>query len=534
VLALVLGPGCSDDATVTPDSGMPDSAADAVVDRGDLGATDFSPGDLHVPPRGCSTACAPGEVCNGGVCEKPGPAKACGTGTYPVGLPASGVLHVNAAHTGTEDGTEQNPYQTIGAALAAAPMGGIPVIAVAEGIYEEQLTISGSVEIHCRCAEKVRIAGTILVEATSGNLEVVVDGCEVAPKNLPAQPDSWGACISSSHKTCSGDGDCTAPETCDPTRLECLHPQEGKDFGIRVTGGPVNNVDLLVRDSVLAGWCAGVYFNTEATSSSAVCLSRTRLWANHKGIEVVNAPPVGFSIASECQGIQEAVAGTLNRIDQNELAGVFTRSKARGIGLTSNLIAQNGRLQTASGTKVADAGGYGIYLGNTSSCHLKDNVVAQNENTGLGMINAETIADTTFDIRDNVFAGNRGAGVSLQQLGATKTVQIVNNSIAGTDHVAGEPGGDGIQVLVAGGTSYSVTVKDNTIHNSRRNGLLLDGVSGSVSNNTVQSSGGYGVLLQAAPQVAVGTNTFGANAKGDVQKAASSVDLCGVLPLPIP
>ena len=558
LVALLLGAGCSDDSTKPPADAGP---ADAPISEagGDTTIADLYAGDFSVTTPGCTPACAGGEVCSEGACVKPGPTKVCGSDPFGAGLPASGVLYVDANHGGPFLGTKQNPYKTIAAALAAGsaatPDAGIPdagaadagastpdagsagaaIIAVATGIYKEELTIDKSVELRCRCAEKVRIAGTIQVVPAS-SAQVLIDGCEIAPEKQTQKPADWGACNISSRTACKQPSDCKAPETCDPKTLECVHPQAGLDRGIWVKTGSFHGVDLLVRDSVISGWCSGIRFNADVTSSSSLCVSRTRLWGNHIGLDLENAPSAAMAtMPTECSGITEAVAATLSRLEQNEYAGVFSWSRARGVALRANRVAETGRLQTATGIKTSTAeGGFGVYLGNTSSAHLDSNLVEDNEHVGLGMINAEAFKETNLDIRRNVFRGNAGAGVTLQQLQASKPVQIIDNRVASTRALAGWKGGDGVQVIVSHGTSYAVTVKGNVVQASKRHGLILDGVSGSVETNQVAGSGGYGVYLQRAPQVNVGTNTFGGNGQGNVNKVTTAVELCGVLPLPLP
>jgi hypothetical protein len=554
-LVMLLGAGCSDD-DIKKDTGP---GLDAEADTGLDGGADGFVGDLGVTTPGCTPACSADEVCNGGTCEKPGPTKQCGSDPYGT-VPAGAVIYVDKSHGGPYLGTKQNPYNTIAAALSAggppapsdagaadagaadagAPDAGstaVPVIAVATGIYKEQLTLKSSVELHCRCAEKVRIAGTIQIAPTS-SAQVTIDGCEIAPEKQAAKPTDWGTCYTSSEKPCKQPSDCASPETCDPKTLECVHPQAGLDRGIWVKTGSYHGVDLLVRDSVITGWCSGIRFNADTQSSSSICVARTRVWGNHIGLDLENAPPAAAAtLPAECGGAAttEAVAASLNRIEQNEYAGVFSWSKARGVALRANRVAETGRLTTPTGVKKSTAaGGFGVYLGNTSSANLDANVIADNENVGLGMINTEAFKETNLELRRNVVSGNAGAGISLQQLQASKPVKIIDNVVGQTGDLAGWKGGDGVQVIVSHGTSFAVTVKGNRIQASKRHGVLLDGVSGSVDSNQVTHNGGYGLYLQQAPKVTVGTNTFGNNGQGKLQNVATAVELCGVLPLPLP
>ncbi len=59
------------------------------------------------------------------------------------------------------------------------------------------------------------------------------------------------------------------------------------------------------------------------------------------------------------------------------------------------------------------------------------------------------------------------------------------------------------------GTSFAVTVRDNDIAGSARDGILLDGVGGSVDSNTITDSGAFGLLLQGATATATGNAITG-------------------------
>jgi hypothetical protein len=471
--------------------------------------------DANLKPPGCASPCAEGQVCSGGTCVAPGPSRACGSARYGDGLPTGDVLFVDGAASGQGDGTKAKPYATIGAALAAAasaaPDAGAPspvTIAVADGTYDESLALTHSVTLRCRCAEKVRITGPVEVDNKAGSVQVVIDGCELAPKGLAAKPPDWGAC-------------------------------SGKDRGVRVQGEPYKDLALTVTDSVIRGWCVGVHVNVDTGSSSAVCLVRSTLLGNVKGLEVINAPPISISPPAACAGLQEAVAVDRCRLEQNKEAGLFTRSKARGVALRSSLVARSGALLLAGGKyKTAASGGFGAYLGDTSSAHIHDNLFLDNERAGLGVINSETIAGTTFDIRRNVFAGNGGAGITLQQLSASKPVQLVDNRVSGTRAATSASGGatsdgDGIQLTVRKGTSFAVKISGNEVHGSARHGVVLDGVSGSVATNTLGANKGYGVVLQQATAGESG-NTYAGNGQGTVLKTQSPTVLVGAIPLPIP
>lgn len=483
---------CSDDGGAGHDSAPQDGAADVAGPQPDGGAT---------PLPGCPAGCAADEVCLGGACTPTGPSKACGGGKYGANLPASGVVYVDSAHGGASSGSESEPYKTIGAALAALTPSDT-VVAVAAGTYTEDLTIETSVELRCRCPSQVTVAGKVEITPPVGNsdLTVVIDGCRISPAGTPDTPTSWGSC--------SGDAD-----------------PKG------IYAHSINHaISLLVQDSVVAGWCTGIYFNVAAfLPTTALCVARSRILANVKGIDVVETPTVSSTPwTSACKGIQEPMAVELSQVEENRDYGVHTRTGAQSVALKGNVVRSTGRVGSTGGGL-----GFGIYLGNTETGRVSSNRVVGNLNRGLGMVNLTALVASDITIEGNALIANRGAGIQLEDLQASKTVVIRDNLVKDTVALAGTPGGDGIQVAKLKGTSFDVDVSDNTVDRSERHGVLLDGVGGAVDNNTITNSGGYGLVLQQS-SATVGSNSFSGNASGEKVTHTTTVELCGSLPIPIP
>jgi hypothetical protein len=480
----------------TPDGLQPDGgpAPDAQPDAGQL-----------EPLPDCPSGCGTDEVCWGKACVPTGPTKNCGSSKFGSGLPSTGVVYVDASHAGTSTGTMAQPFKTIAAALgAASPTSN--VIAVATGTYKEDLNITESVEIRCRCATQVTIEGKLAVPSTgvASDLVVVIDGCSITP------PGFAGA-----RGTCSGNGD----------------PK-----GIAV--GNVNHtVSLLVRDSIVAGWCSGIAFslnrNLPVPSTAPLpllCVTRSNLLANVRGLDLKEAPPPygkGWP-DGECQGVAQTVAAERSRVSTNE-SGVIAAGGARDVALRGNLIRDNGQgLAQPTGFL-----GIGIYLGNAVSAVVESNRIEDNANRGVGIANLTSVPGTSVQIGKNAVARNAGAGIQIQQLQAQQPVQVTNNLIKDTKVLAGVPGGDGIQVTKNAGVPYDVSIQGNTIEGSARHGVILDGIGGAVSGNTISGSGQYGVVLQQSSATA-SSNTYQSNTAGNLVSHTTAVDQCGTLPDPLP
>jgi hypothetical protein len=503
--------GCSSDdgpkTDASPsqlDGGVADAAGTADASALQTDGTDLMPG--------CSPECADDQVCLNRTCTTVGPTRECGSGEYAADLPANeGTFYVNGAYTGGDsDGTRDKPYQTIKAALEAIPAGKKVTVAVAAGEYDEELTIgvrgSGNAEeefgadLYCRCTEQVRITRPLTIKHGVQPLEVTIDGCTIAPAGFDAESASdWPTCKPATH-------------------------------GVEALGGYVD-FHLLIKDSVIGGWCTGIYYSAEPSPvlNSSLCVAHCRLSANVRGLEVKNAPATQVqSPFAQCNGGTENLALTLSRIDHNRDYGVYTYDKARGIALSANVIDSTGEV---GGNQTGE--GYGVYLGDTDSATLSDNVIRDNHNRGVGMRNDKATVPFGITINGNVVSNNRGAGIALQRMQAVKAITITNNSVLGTRTLQGEPGGDGIQVSSDGAASYNVDISDNIVDGSERNGIFYDGLGGTVSNNTISNNAGHGCLLQQST-TDVGENTFADNASGNVESVSDPSELYGALPVPLP
>lgn len=483
--------GCADDAANSPDARPADGSSKEAAT--DLQADGVTPG--------CSVGCGSGQVCLAGKCVAVGPTKTCGATKYGVGLPSSGVVYVDGSYKGASKGTAAQPHTKISAALAAATPK-LQVIAVAAGKYTEDLSITRNIRLACRCATKVTIAGSLTIKppVQTPNLSVTLDGCRLRPPGTSGKPTSWSKCDANNNPR-----------------------------GVNVLGG-VGSVALRIRDSEISGWCVGAWFNaaSQPTSTSSLCLVRSLISANVKGLEVVQAPALNTTPFPECKGLSEAVAARLSLVAENKDYGVFTRLSARGLSMEANIIERSGKLGSATGGL-----GYGVYLGNTEAANFRSNRFSHNGNRGLGMKNLTSLLATAITIQDNQLTGNRGAGIALQQLQVAKPVAIRGNRVDGTVAVPGEPGGDGIQISVNKGKLYNVTVEQNNVRSSQRHGVFLEGVGGTVRSNVIGGNGKHGILLQQS-KAAVGANSYSSNGASDVGKKPGPTEKYGDLPIPIP
>lgn len=495
------------------DGGVEDGPAGDGPSPGDGPQVDWPIADgPKTPLPGCPQGCAANQVCLNNACVITGPTKACGTSKYSSGLPASGVLYVDGAYTGASDGTMSQPFKTISAALNvinnwSADAGVAPTtVAVAKGTYTEDLTITRSADIVCRCPQgpdAVTIAGKIAAtNSGSATMSLVIDGCTIQPPGF-----------SGSAATCSG-----------------LDPR-----GVAVTSPGVSPVPLLLHHSVIQGFCVGLHYNVPKTTSPApVCVSHSLLVTNVEGMRVTEATSSlsnpqawKFPWTAACSGVTQAVAMELTTVGKNAV-GFIAEGGAREVFLRGNIVSQN----DLAGTTNTRAG-IGVYLGNAVDAVLSENVIRQNAAQGIGIINLQTMPKATVKLTANRIEANAVAGIQVERLQVDQPVELTKNVVTGTKKLAGAYG-DGILVTVGNGnTSFKVTIQDNTVEASDRNGVLLDGVGGNVDGNTIAASGNYGVVLQQSGAT-VGSNSFSGNAVGDQISYASTIEAVSSLPEPIP
>jgi hypothetical protein len=191
------------------------------------------------------------------------------------------------------------------------------------------------------------------------------------------------------------------------------------------------------------------------------------------------------------------------------------------------------------GNVAAASGGMGIYLYGATAADVRGNLIQHNGLSGLGIMGVGSTVTSDLAVLGNRIEANGAAGIQLQRLQMTQPAIVENNLVTGTlqvfDPATGTKAfGDGIVVTVGQGAgSYDVTIQDNTIEGSARNGVLYDGVGGAVSGNAISSSGGYGVVLQQS-SATIGANTYSGNVSGDEVSYSSRVDLVSDLPGPLP
>jgi hypothetical protein len=127
-----------------------------------VGALECGPGFSLDVDRGC-TPILPTAACAKGLIAVPGdatcrPVAECGDGKWGA-IPVAGTtVYVDASYVGESDGSAAKPFTAISDAINAASADAI--VAIAEGTYAENVTVTRAVRLWGRCPDKVSIVGS--------------------------------------------------------------------------------------------------------------------------------------------------------------------------------------------------------------------------------------------------------------------------------------------------------------------------------------------------------------------------------------
>jgi hypothetical protein len=184
--AVALLAACGDDATSTPDAGLPD-AGDVVVPPAapnfgtcptgwresiddvthcepwpETGPATCGATEMHLPGTpGCAKV---GEACP--------PA-----GEWPLGLPTDvPILFVRAGATPGGDGSASAPLDSVLAALGTATAGSVVVL---DGTFDETLIVTRAIELRGTCPSRAQLAPSIAGGATAAALTIRAAGVSV-------------------------------------------------------------------------------------------------------------------------------------------------------------------------------------------------------------------------------------------------------------------------------------------------------------------------------------------------------------------
>jgi len=388
-----------------------------------------------------------------------GKADPCGKSAYADGLPAAGIVYVNAccAADGTPDGSLEHPFVDLGSGLAASKPG--ETIAIGAGVYEESVKVDKNVSLAGAGSDRT------LLHSVDDNPTVLLS--KVA-----------GGAVSGLSLTGAGGVGLLVQDSGDVT-LSALAVSGYQES----TSGQVG-VGLLVSGStgiaaagldVSGNRAYGIYFTASSGSVSGSRVSGNGIGCESAGIGLVNGSTL--------------TVGTKEPPDDH---------------------AQAGQLE-AGGCVIADNNGVGLYA--KESIVTVNGVDFSGNQCGGMMLEGLSAQSCVATVSGSALKGLLERGIEARGC----SLEIADSLVG---DVEAKPGGFPGHCLLAvqskvEGTSVEVT--DCEIQGCAGAGILLEGpVMADISNNQLSELGSAGIWAQCGAEVAqiAGNTVEGAGAAG--------------------
>jgi hypothetical protein len=456
---------------------------------GQLGLADGSCRAAGVPPELCAAgfvhdgeaSCEPilpAEPCPPGLMAVPGestchPVMDCGSGKWGT-IPVDGsTIYVDAAYGGgTSDGSETQPFTTIGAALAAASAG--TLIAVAAGTYDEDVSIDEPVRLWGVCPELVSLHGQgsttgaldfragatgaevvgLAVTSDTNAVAVFVFGVEEvtlehlwvhdsAQRGINVQPDEGETSLVVRDSLIERNGELGVYVSGAEVSLEGVvvrdsqpsqsDPRTGRGINIRLdqpTGTPST---ASITGSVIEGnHGIGIHLSGSQASLAGVVVRNTRAQQNDQ------TGGRGINIQSDPTGTPATAAITGSLIDHNREVGVFVVSSQatfEGVVVRDTLPRLSDQ-EVGRGIAIEHGAG-----GAPSTAAIAASLVERNHEAGL-FVEASQVTLEGVLVRDNLPRPTDqlgGHGINLQShpiLGLPST-GVISGSLFDGNRVLG-------------------------------------------------------------------------------------------------
>ena len=476
----------------------------------------------------------------------------CGLANYATTLPEGPAVFVNNACTSTSpDGSLEKPFATISEALES----GLSLVAVAQGTYEENLTIGSNTHLVGAGADRTTIAPAggetaILVEAAShvtleglgvqGSSHTgirIQDSSDVAllalssnGHNTAQECGGYGIFVVGSQdvdiKSCSvewNDSVGIAVHSSTARMQACKVNNNGlgpESSGIAIVHGSAVEIgglvdfqdgdDFVPACQVHSNTGAGIYVE----ASTATIIGNSVELNEHGGIALADCPG-----GSEISLVQDnnvksnvsfgiSVFGGAAQITENDVQ-LVTNCTGETQCFGHCVAVQAGKSPAAevsiTGNTVEGCESAGILVHGDSEVTITSNIVAGAELGGIWIQDGAN----ALDVSGNLMQGNSLAGLMLV---SNASADVHNNQVDTTGwgqhydfYVTGEmvDMADGI-VLSRLHTSNGITLADNQVLSSARAGIIFDDIAASQvtvgDGNTVAGNGEAGVALQGGAQ----------------------------------
>ncbi len=451
--------------------------------------------------------CEQGTVDDGGVCVP----EACGTGTWGHLEVDDSTVYVDQAAEEGGDGSQQAPLNTIAFGMDTAYRQGGALVAVAAGVYVENLMFTGDhdgVLVAGRCPDLVTLDGSGL----EGEQAIMVT------ENLPMSADGRGVrglTITGSTylglEAGAGDFEVT----------DCIITGNQR-AGIFVS---TNLADLTLRDVTVHGNLADAptwsYGTGILVMGGTLAAERTVVHSNESlGIAIMGG-------GADATLTDVTVRGNTHEgvVVNDDSTLVMTDSLIEGNGDVGLNLHFNGSAPSGTAT-----------VHNTT---IRTNLHNEDGLFGYGIqVQAGTLTLTDSLIEDNVNTGIAifNAAVTAGVVDTPAEVVLENTTVRGTWTPQGQWLGFGVQLM----EGPSLTARDSVIEGNETGGLAiigatvpgaprsevsLDGVIVRDTYPDVEGCFGYGVAAIHSGQVDIVNSEFVGNAAASVLASGSYVDI---------
>ncbi|MBW2528869.1 MAG: right-handed parallel beta-helix repeat-containing protein [Deltaproteobacteria bacterium] len=471
-----------DDGSCQPAGIAPDGCAEGFVHDGDAGCEPILP----------ANPCPDGQLAVPGESECH-PVMDCGSGKWGDIPVDAATIYVDASYGGgTSNGSEAQPFTTIGDAAAAASGGAL--IAVAAGSYPADVLIEKPLRLWGVCPERVALVG----QGTAvGALEIHTgaSGSEVVGLAITSEANPASIAV-------SGVEDVT---------LERLWLHDGSGRGINVQNdlGPTS---LTIRDTLIErSHDIGVYVSgAEATLTGLVIrdtLPRQSDQTSGRGIAIVpdpssNAPTtanVTGSLVERCHELGVYVSGSEATLTGLVIRDTLPRQSdlafGRGIGIQLASSTGTSASVSISGSLIERSHDIGVFVG-ASQATLTGVVVrdtmpdASSQSSGRSIDiqpDPATGAPSTAIVESSLVETSREVGVFVGASEATLTGVVVRDTLPRTsDQGAGR--GVHIQQDPWTGAPSTVRITGSLVERCHDTGVVLVGSQATLTGIAVRQT----------------------------------------------
>jgi hypothetical protein len=461
-------------------------------------------GFSHDGDRGCE-AILPAAPCAAGLMAIPGetscrevaPCSGAPWGDIPV---EPDTEYVDASYPGMDsDGSALKPWTNIQAAIDAASSGAI--VAIAEGSYVENLTVSGrSVRLWGVCPALVEVVGTSPGEQA---LQVLggADGTEV--RSLSMRGDTWGffaADVSDVllesvwvHHNAGRGIDVESFVAPTGVTLRASLVEQNHEVGFFSGGSEVTVETSILRDTQpnaqgLAGRGLSVQDNPGSGAPSTFVLRASLLDKNRE---------VALFVESSDATVESSVLRATELDTQQSVGrGIYIQAHPP-MGAPSTLLLQSSLIELNHDAGIAAAG---------SNATVERSVVRNTQLDARGLVgrgvaveaDPATGAPSMLLVRESLVEQNHEIGIYVEGSEATVEASVVRATEPNAQGLLGL--GVGVQNNLETGAPSTLSVRSSLVEETHDHGIIVVGSVATLEASLVRNSGKVGVVAKAEPE----------------------------------